>query len=213
MIKNSWKQLFTRALTIIKASPLKDHLWTFGGGTVLSLRYKHRISHDVDIFFTDAQILPVISPRLNHQVMLLASSYQEGANFVKLEFPEGEIDFILAPCLTENCYTTELICGEPVRVESSGEIMAKKLFFRSETLRARDIVDIAIVYQEDRESALSVAKVFLPKMATVERRWKKMLDVFRNEVQGIDLLVPDLEWQVPRLFDDFLADVRRLESK
>lgn len=62
----------------------------------MSLRYGHRISHDVDIFFTDARILPVISPRLNHEVLLLAPSYKEGANFVKLDFPEGEIDFILA---------------------------------------------------------------------------------------------------------------------
>lgn len=82
MPESNWELLFTRALAIIKGSALKDHPWTFGGGTVLSLRYGHRISHDVDIFFTDAQILPVISPRLNHEVMLLAPSYKEGANFV-----------------------------------------------------------------------------------------------------------------------------------
>jgi hypothetical protein len=31
--------------------------WTFGGGTVLMLRHKHRISRDVEIFVPDPQYL------------------------------------------------------------------------------------------------------------------------------------------------------------
>lgn len=209
MLRSGWEQLFTRAIKIIKASPLRDHPWTFGGGTVLSLRYGHRVSHDVEIFFADAQILPVISPRLNREVMLLASDYQEGANFVKLQFPEGEIDFILAPCLTDPCYVVEHLCGEPTRVETSGEIIAKKLFLRAETLRARDIVDMAIVFQEEPQTVLRVARDFLVKMAVIERRWRKMRKVFRYEAREIAFLIPELESKAPMLFDAFLAEARK----
>lgn len=208
MPKSNWERLFTKALGLIKACPLRDHPWTFGGGTVLSLRYGHRISYDVDIFFADAQILPVISPRLNHRVMSLTPSYQEGANFVKLQFPEGEIDFILAPCLTDTCYTLQRICGERVRVETSGEIIAKKFFFRAETLRTRDIVDVAVVFKREPGSVLRVARNFL-NVDAVERRWRKIKKVFHEEAREIAFLIPELESKTPMLFDAFLAEARK----
>ena len=32
--------------------------WTFGGGTVLMRRYRHRLSKDIDIFLPDPRYLP-----------------------------------------------------------------------------------------------------------------------------------------------------------
>jgi len=57
--------------------------WSFGGGTVLMRRYRHRVSKDVDIFVPDPQYLGYLSPRLNDAADSLTSKYLETANSVK----------------------------------------------------------------------------------------------------------------------------------
>lgn len=51
----AWKVLFRRALEIIDAVPAGTRYddWSFGGGTVLMRRFRHRVSRDVDIFVPD----------------------------------------------------------------------------------------------------------------------------------------------------------------
>ena len=63
-IPRTWETLFLQALKLIDEITKHgrdDPFWTFGGGTVLMLRYGHRFSKDIDIFVPD----------LNHSVMLL----------------------------------------------------------------------------------------------------------------------------------------------
>ena len=58
------------------ASSLMTHLeavtrnpqWTFGGGTVLMLRFDHRLSKDIDLFVPDPQYLGHVNPRLGGPV-------------------------------------------------------------------------------------------------------------------------------------------------
>jgi hypothetical protein len=63
---------------------LSDPFWTFGGGTVLMLRYHHRKSKDIDIFVPDPQYLGYVTPRLSDLAMEVASDYVEAAGYVKL---------------------------------------------------------------------------------------------------------------------------------
>lgn len=52
-ISRSWETLFSHALLIlddIARHGRSKPFWTFGGGTVLMLRYGHRYSKDIDIF-------------------------------------------------------------------------------------------------------------------------------------------------------------------
>src|SRR5580693_8453151 len=98
-----WELLFQRALILIDSArdigiPVDD--WTFGGGTVLMRRHRHRLSKDVDIFINDPQFIGYLSPRLSPIAESLTTDYSEDSNFVKLSFPEGEIDFVAAPPLT-----------------------------------------------------------------------------------------------------------------
>lgn len=56
----AWETLFRRALEIIDsvgASGTRFNDWSFGGGTVLMRRFRHRVSKDVDIFVPDPQYL------------------------------------------------------------------------------------------------------------------------------------------------------------
>ena len=48
-----WEALFQRALTLIDSVArlgARFEPWSFGGGTVLMRKYRHRFSKDIDIF-------------------------------------------------------------------------------------------------------------------------------------------------------------------
>jgi hypothetical protein len=67
-IPHTWETLFSQALKLIGeiARHGRDEpFWTFGGGTVLMLRYGHRFSKDIDIFVPDPQSLGFVTPRLS----------------------------------------------------------------------------------------------------------------------------------------------------
>lgn len=144
----AWETLFRRALEIIDsvgASGTRFNDWSFGGGTALMRRYRHRVSKDVDIFVPDPQYLGYVSPRLNDTADALTSKYLETAISVKLFFPEGEIDFIASSPLTQEPTTNETIMGHRVRVETTAEILAKKVWHRGREFTARDIFDFALI--------------------------------------------------------------------
>ena len=52
-----WETLFAKALLAIDSvrEPAFRSGWSFGGGTVLMRRFRHRISKDVDLFVPDPQ--------------------------------------------------------------------------------------------------------------------------------------------------------------
>jgi predicted nucleotidyltransferase component of viral defense system len=159
----TWKVLLGHALSLIDdvlQHGTKDLYWTFGGGTVLMLRHNHRFSKDIDIFVPDPQALGFVTPRLSSHAESLTSDYTEAANFVKLFLPEGEIDFVASPNLTDNPYVEEELLGRTVKVETSAEIIAKKFWHRGNRLTARDIFDFALVAEKE-PAELNAAGKFL----------------------------------------------------
>ena len=67
-----------------------------GGGTVLMFRFDHRVSKHIDIFTYDAQALSFSSPRLNKVAARGSLTYEDQANTLKLELPDGDVNFIVA---------------------------------------------------------------------------------------------------------------------
>jgi hypothetical protein len=158
-----WQTLFKRALRIIDsadAEGFRSGNWTFGGGTVLMRRFHHRLSKDIDIFVPDPQHLGYLSPRLNDSVGELTSNYDEQATFLKLSFDEGEIDFIVSAPLTSKSTVVETLFERQVRVETTAEILAKKIKYRGPELKARDIFDFALVIEKE-PAALAKVKPFM----------------------------------------------------
>lgn len=138
----TWEILFRRTLKPIedlRRRQIPVDRWTFGGGTVLMRRHRHRLSKDVDIFIDDPQFLGYLTPRLSPAAESLTTDYTEDANFVKLRFPEGEVDFVVAAPLTSTPTCAEEILGKPFLVECSREIIAKKVWHRAAEFTARDI--------------------------------------------------------------------------
>ena len=163
-----WKDLLPHALSIIediKNHGTHDPFWTFGGGTVLMCRYRHRHSKDIDIFVPDPQYLGFVTPRLSDVAAAVSTDYVEDqSSYVKLIRSEGEIDFVASPNLTEEPFETWNIGGQHIRVETAAEIVAKKLWHRGDRATARDLFDLSLVIEREPEALVKAAK-FLRKNA------------------------------------------------
>ena len=163
-----WEQLLPHALKVIediKTHGIKNPFWTFGGGTVLMLRYQHRISKDIDIFVPDPQYLGFATPRLSDVAAEISDDYiEESSSYVKLIRPEGEIDFVASPNLTSPGFEEWHLKNNLIRVETGTEIVAKKLWHRGDRATARDLFDLALVIEKEGD-ALRQAHHFLLKNA------------------------------------------------
>ncbi len=178
-----WETLFPRALALVddfvRYGGLQDPFWTFGGGTVLMFRYGHRLSKDIDIFVPDAQYLGYVTPRLSQTAADLTQDYTEmAASFVKLQFEEGEIDFVAAPNLLECAWDVWEIMGRQVKVEAAAEIIAKKMYHRGDRVAARDLFDLSLVIEREPEK-LARAGPFLV------RHREQFLAQIRNPGPGL----------------------------
>lgn len=160
-----WQVLFPRALTLVdeirRHGGVEEPFWTFGGGTVLMFRYRHRMSKGIDIFVPDPQYLGYVTPRLSDIAAELTQDYIESGNsFVKLQFEEGEVDFVASPNLLSDAWEIWDIGGKAVKVETAAEIVAKKLYHRGNRATARDLFDAALVIEREPD-ALRAATPFL----------------------------------------------------
>ena len=173
--EGAWKDLLPHALSLIeeiKSHGTSDPFWTLGGGTVLMFRYQHRLSKDIDIFVPDPQYLSFVTPRLSDVAASISDQYvKDQSSYVKLIRPEGEIDFVASPNLTDSPFEIWHIDGHHIRVETAAEIVAKKLWHRGDRATARDLFDLSLVIEREPE-ALIKAATFLLKNA----------DVFINQI-------------------------------
>lgn len=153
--EGAWQTLLPHAFSIIDdivRHGTEQPFWTFGGGTVLMLRYEHRHSKDIDIFVPDPQYLGFVTPRLSDVALEVSADYVESAQYVKLIRSEGEIDFVASPNLTMPGFEEWSILGRSVRVETAAEIVAKKLWHRGDQAAARDLFDLSLVIEREPEN-------------------------------------------------------------
>jgi predicted nucleotidyltransferase component of viral defense system len=186
-----WETLFRHALDILDTLPTEDgqpQRWTFGGGTVLMLKHQHRFSKDIDIFVPDPQYLGYLTPRLNDVAQSKTQDYAEDTVFVKLYFPEGEIDFVAAGALTATPYQEEVLLGRSVRVETATEIIGKKLRFRCHEFKARDLFDVAVVADRDPTALHELAPLFAEVSPIILKRLQDHDRRLREDFAAIDVL-------------------------
>lgn len=161
----AWQTLLPRAVMLIDEvrmhGGVENPFWTLGGGTVLMFRYRHRLSKDIDVFVPDPQYLGFVTPRLSDVAASLTEDYVEAPDaFVKLQFEEGEVDFVASPNLLDDAWEPWEIGGNRVRVEKPAEIIAKKMYHRGDRATARDLFDLTLVVEREPE-ALRQAKRWL----------------------------------------------------
>jgi predicted nucleotidyltransferase component of viral defense system len=190
-IPRTWETLFSQALTVIgeiARHGREDPFWTFGGGTALMLRYGHRFSKDIDIFVPDPQSLGFVTPRLSEVVESITTEYVETASYVKLYLPEGEIDFVAAPNLTAPGFEVEMILGHRVRIETSVEIIAKKVWHRGDRITGRDIFDFALVAEREPEALMSARDFMIRHAAAIFGQLDERYAQLKMQFDAIDAL-------------------------
>ena len=186
-----WETLFQRALKIIDSVAQSGHAlegWSFGGGTVLMRRHRHRFSKDVDIFVPDPQYLGHLTPRLNNEVKILTTHYIEQQGSVKLIFREGEIDFVAAGTLTPKPVEIEVLFGREVNVETSAEIIAKKVWHRGADFTARDIFDLAMVAEKDPNALAGIKPILQDRKNVILTRIGKYGAELRETFAALESL-------------------------
>jgi len=173
----------------------------------------HRLSKDIDAFIADPQYLSILSPRLGGENAWACDTYMEAANHLKLVYPEGEIDFIVAAPITDLAPQSMAIPGEQgsspagqIEVEHPVEIALKKLVYRAGLLKVRDIFDIAVVDSIDHDllhanlhHASGVKQDILKRLASLSE------DYCRQELAELDI---QEDWQ--HIADGCLARTRKI---
>jgi hypothetical protein len=205
-----WETLFRRALLLMdeaRAQGIPVDEWTFGGGTVLMRRHQHRFSKDIDIFINDPQFVGFVSPRLSPLAESLTSDYVEAREYVKLVFDEGEIDFVASAPLTATPARLEELFGHSIQVETSTEIVAKKIWHRGAQFTARDIFDLAVVAEKEPHALDEVQPILKDRRDVVLQRIDAHTDVLRESFESLEAL------EYRRTFDECVQIVREVLSR
>ena len=200
-----WEVLFQRALVLIddvrKLGP-PVHEWTFGGGTVLMRRHRHRLSKDIDIFIDNPEFLGYLTPRLNDVAESLTTSYVEDTEFLKFAFPEGEIDFVVAAPLSQHPAILETVLGRPFLVETSTEIIAKKIWHWGAQFTARDIFDLAMVSEWEPDALKEISPTLSDRREAVLNRIAAFEPHLRETFNELQIL------EYKRSFDECVEIVK-----
>lgn len=181
----------------------------------------HRLSKDIDAFITDPQFVPILSPRLGGEDIWACDTYAEAPNHLKLVYPEGEIDFIIAAPITGLASEPTTIPEEQgssggqsikIKVEHPVEIALKKLVYRGGSLKVRDIFDIAVVdllhgdlLRANLHHASDVKQDILKRLASlsedycrqalaeldINERWRQVADACLTRTKMIVKSIPD----------------------
>ncbi|MGA2124665.1 MAG: nucleotidyl transferase AbiEii/AbiGii toxin family protein [Xanthobacteraceae bacterium] len=215
---DSWKSTLRSAIAILRDLGSKGFGrpdFTLGGGTVLMFRFGHRMSHDIDLFITDVQWLTLISPRLNDFSASMVSDYIEQANALKLVTPHGDIDVIAAAPTVPRTATGSTAAdsldfeGETIVLDSTAEILGKKLLYRAASFQPRDAFDTAAAIEIDPASATVAVQTAASKAPILDRRLRELDQLPAGELERGILLLERGRQLLPgmiRRVRDFIAN-------
>lgn len=170
-------------------------------------RHRHRRSAGVDLFVRDTRMLHCVSPRLNAAVGAFLVDYVEEPTTVRIYFPEGEVAFIACGLLTSDPVRCEPILGRPVLVETSAEILTKKLWHRAATFPARDLFDVATVAAFEPTALRSLGGVLRANRAVLLERLREHGDVLREDFAALHA------WELNQGFEECVAALRTALSR
>jgi len=180
----------------------------------------HRLSKDIDAFIDDPQYITLLSPRLGGEDIWLCEAYDETGHYLKLVYPEGEIDFIVSGSITDLPVESKIIdMGEvrpgtshTIKVEHPVETAIKKFHYRGTMLKIRDVFDIAVVgslFSEELRDNLryvshlkqgilerlsAISEEFLHQQLdelAIENKWRSLAATCLQRVKEIAEAIPE----------------------
>lgn len=185
---SEWKRLFRIATSLLdqvnRDAPVIDY-WTLGGGTAMMLQIGHRESHDLDIFIRDPQHLGYLNPAVQDFAFeITPTAYVgDGSRFMKFAFKDiGEIDFIVAPELTENPAKQRNIEGVCTLLETVPEVITKKVYFRGANITPRDIFDMAAAGSVCRKEVIGALTQYPEQVEATLSKMRELNSEFVDDV-------------------------------
>ncbi|WP_431201556.1 nucleotidyl transferase AbiEii/AbiGii toxin family protein [Bradyrhizobium betae] len=215
---SGWLSLLGRTLDGLSSleqlgQPVPD--WVLGGGTALMLYANHRFSRDIDAFIDDPQYLGFLSPETTD--VWNCEDWDKAAHYLKLRYPEGEIDFIVSGTISDldpvekEIDLTSVRAGwtPAIMVEPPAEIALKKMYHRATMLKPRDIFDIAVIMKVAGGSLIAN----LGKIASRKDDLVRRLASIRVEYLKADLTELDIQPGWEREKETCLETVRSLVAQ
>ncbi len=129
-----------------------------------------------------------LTPRLSPTAESLTTKYIEDCNYVKLVFPEGEIDFVAAPPLTVKPAHVETLFDHRILVETSAEIVAKKVWHCGFEFTARDIFDLSMVAELEPHALAEISAILRDRRALILARIARYDLVLRETFAELAIL-------------------------
>jgi predicted nucleotidyltransferase component of viral defense system len=118
----------------------------------------------------------------------MTGDYVEAANSLKLIFPEGEIDFVASAPLTSSPIVVERLFDRDIRVETSTEIIAKKVWHRGKQFKARDMFDLALVAEKEPRALDEIRPILRDRRAMVLARIAEGDKHLREDFANLEVL-------------------------
>lgn len=184
---SNWRRLLDRTLQGLaelkrQGQPVPD--WVLGGGTALMIFADHRLSRDIDAFIDDPQYLALLSPETTD--VWKCSAWDRAAHYLKLKYPEGEVDFIVTAAISSLPPIEKQIDLTGIRkgskptlwIDPPVEIALKKLHYRATMLKPRDVFDISVVDAIDGDELTANLHAVAEKKHDLLRRLDDMKEDF-----------------------------------
>lgn len=114
--------------------------------------------------------------------------YEEAAEYVKLRYAEGEVDFVVGGLLTTPGAQPAIVQGRLIQLETDVEILAKKLFFRGDRFKARDLFDLAMLLESNVSVAAELSPWATRHRIALTRLLESRADSLRATFEAIDAL-------------------------
>jgi hypothetical protein len=217
MDERTWEDLLSIALAIIddiNERGLGAPEIVLGGGTALMLRMRHRLSKDIDVFIHDAQWLAHLTPRLNDRVAGMVRDYSEQPNSVKLVMAKGDIDFVVAGSVTGVAPSEMLdFGGRKVTLETTEEILAKKLFYRAAFLKPRDAFDLVAASLASPAAAQTAIEASAPRRRAQIGRLRALAGLPPPQLSQDIAPIGEFAKLIPTMVTSALALIERADDK
>jgi len=187
----AWEKLFGHALSILDeavAAGTPESGWSFGGGTVLMRRYRHRVSRDVDIFVPDPQVARVCDTAAERQGGVAHCGLRRASGLRQALFPGRRDRLRRFGALTADPTTAEILFGRTIQVETSAEIIAKKIWYRATEFTARDLFDLALVAHREPGALARIASIFQARRDALLKRLAARDAALREDFAALDVL-------------------------
>lgn len=154
----------------------------------------HRMSRDIDAFIDDPQYLSLLSPETTD--VWACSAWDRAAHYLKLKYPEGEVDFIVTapisslPSIEKQIDLTGIRKGSKptIQLDSPTEIALKKLHYRATMLKSRDVFNISVINAIDGDTLNANLHEVAEKKGDLLRRLSNIKEDFlQAELAELDI--------------------------